>query len=427
MKPSLEILPVELVAHIRAFLDPKDILNLRLTSGALANILSPHLLAEFFFSKNVELALEPLRNMAYMTGHGRAGSLLRDCTIVGVPGIDISYAPDSDGHLRLLTEAFINLKKYSSQRGLTTLRLSVGMHTCYRESDDKISEQFARPSRKVTWDTAQRTFDITMTALRESQLTVDSHLNLFGSTPDCSLVYKAFLPLSQRFLATSLYKSLERLTMSLSAPYVSQTQTRQDDAPDNSSQGVHGTLLLRSLLDMLSLMPHLKEFDIHWYNTGVNTSTSSEDRAVHIAASDYPEFAHLQACYLRGLYIPGSDLLEFLKAARPGWLSLIDVHLVSETWAPVFDYLMSMDSPTTTCVFDDIREGDRLVHFDVPGQSKFPYKGVTMGPSTLTKSQDDVKDAIHYRTTSRRPLGSGQRMRWLQSKVSQYGALHNLF
>ncbi|KAJ2981405.1 hypothetical protein NUW58_g6696 [Xylaria curta] len=421
MTPSLEALPVELVSYIRTFLDLKGILSLRLASSTLASKLSPHLLAEFFVCKNVELTLAPLKNMAYMTGRGRAGSLLRDCTIVGVPGIDISCTPDSDEHVRLLTEAFINLKQYSPQRSLATLQLSVGMRKRYRESDDEISEQFARPSRKVTWETAQRTFDITMTALRESRLTIGSHLNLFGSLPDCSLVHKAFLPLDQRFVATGLFKSLETLTMSLSALYISQNQTRQGDVSNNSIQGVHGTMLLRSLLEMSSLMPNLKEFDIHWYNVGANTSTSFEDRAVNIAATDYPKSARLRACSLRGLYAPGSDLLEFLKAIRPGRLSLDDVHLVSETWAPIFDYLMSSTSPVAICRFDDIREGDRLVHFDVLGPSKFPYKGVIMGPSTLTKSQDNIKDAIHYRTTSRRPLGSGQRMRWLQSKILEYG------
>ncbi|KAI5920488.1 hypothetical protein F4810DRAFT_713494 [Camillea tinctor] len=400
MKPSLQVLPVQLVDHIASYLVFKDILNLRLTSP------------------------EPLERMVYMTAHDRVASLLRDCTLVGVLG---SCTPGSDEqsveYVRLLTEAFINLKQRSPQTGLDTLRLSVSLRTRHHESDDGIdvSKPFERPPRRITWETAQQTFDVTMTAICKSRLAVTSHLHLFSSFPACGLVYNAFLPLSQRFVATGLHRSLERLASTFSAPHTRRSRTERDGSLITSSHAVRGTLLLRTLLEMSSLMPNLKEIDIHWYDMGSNTLISPEDDPVPIAAADYPESTRLQACCLRGLYVPGSDLLEFLKTIQPERLFLFDIRLVSGTWAPIFEYLTSSDSTTTLCKLDDIREDHRLVHFEVPGQSKFRYSEVVMGPSTLTKSQDDVKDPIRYRTTWKRALGSGPRMRWWRSKEREYG------
>jgi hypothetical protein len=75
--------------------------------------------------------------------------------------------------------------------------------------------------------------------------------------------------------------------------------------------------------------------------------------------------------------IKGSEthLLHFLEAVHPATLTLTNVRLVSGTYASIFQYLTGPDSPVTYYHLDGIREGNALAHFDVPGSSKFRYRG----------------------------------------------------
>lgn len=129
----------------------------------------------------------------------------------------------------------------------------------------------------------------------------------------------------------------------------------------------------------------------------------------------------LKECGLSGIYVSGSDLLEFLKATRPAILTLTDVHLISGTYTSILTYLTSPDSPITCYHLDDIYEGNHLVYFNVPGRSKFRYLRDNPGPSSLTRQTSHVKEEITYRFANGRPLGSGERMRWLKSKAEEYG------
>ncbi|TGJ78217.1 hypothetical protein E0Z10_g10547 [Xylaria hypoxylon] len=422
MKHSLEGLPVELVGHIVTLLDCRDILSLRLTSRTLSSKLSQNFLARFFAYKHVELARGPLVNMADMTSQGRPGRLLQHCTIIGVAGNDMSNTPNFDEDVRLLTKAFMNLKQHSPSARLASLRLSVIVRS--QHSDDGTLEPNAGPSRRDIWAIALRTFDVAITALQKSQLPVDEHLDMFGGILGCSLAFNTLLSLNRRFASTPIFSSLKKLTVSLSSPCIDQKERTPDAAviiPDRSSQMMHGTLLLQGLLEMLGLMPGLEGLDIHWYNIGIEESTTDAGPTIHLNESRHSILACLETCNLRGLYVNESDLLRFIKAVHPEALIITDVCLVLGTWTSIFQYLTSSGSPVTYYHLDDVREGHNLVHFDVPGESKFPYLGVTMGPSTLTRRINEVKDMIRFGMTSRRPLGSGQRMRWRNSKILEFG------
>ena len=116
-----------------------------------------------------------------------------------------------------------------------------------------------------------------------------------------------------------------------------------------------------------------------------------------------------------------SDLLQFLKTVHPAMIMLTDVHLISGTYASVFQYLTSPDSLIECYHLDDIHEGIALVHFEVPGRPKFPYLRDTVGPSSLTRQAGHVKEAIHYRFARGRAVGSTHRARWLRSKDGEFG------
>ncbi|KAI1496947.1 hypothetical protein F5X99DRAFT_398507 [Biscogniauxia marginata] len=96
---------------------------------------------------------------------------------------------------------------------------------------------------------------------------------------------------------------------------------------------------------------------------------------------------------------------------------MIYVRLIAGIYASLFEYLTRLNTPVAYYYLDDICEGNNLVHFDVPGKSKFQYQALDIGPSTLIRQSSYVKELIRYRTTSRRPLGFGERMRWLGASV----------
>ncbi|KAI1762142.1 hypothetical protein GGR53DRAFT_432530 [Hypoxylon sp. FL1150] len=415
MKPSIETLPVELVSHIVTLLDLGDIVSLRLTSHAIESKISGQHLAKFFTHKHVELAPQPLKNMVHITGHGHLGCLLQHCHITGVAGNDTR---DDDEHMRLLAKAFSNLKQCSPKGRLASLCLSVTVR-----NHDNNSESDASSLRKNIWATALRTFDITIAALHASQLPVDEHLDIFGGVLGCSLTFDAFLPLTQRFASMPVFSALKKLTVSLSSPFTDPAESGPNsaiDAPPLAGQAVHGKLTLRGLLDMSSIMPKLESLDLHWYNIiGNDASTAPLNPPAKLGCS---KFSCLKTCKLRGVYIFEDDLLDFVKAVHPTTLIMTDIRLMSGTYSSMFEYLALSDTPVTYYHLDDLRVRHALVHFDVPGKAKFPYRGnATMGPSILTRQQNEAKEAIRYTVAYRRPLGSGKRMCWLKGKINEFG------
>ncbi|KAI1800356.1 hypothetical protein F4811DRAFT_539452 [Daldinia bambusicola] len=417
MKPSLETLPIELLGCIVTLIDLRDIVSLRLTSRLVESKLSQQHLAKYFDHKHVKLAPKPLENMVYITSQGHLGCLLQHCTIIGVAGSDMTGTRNDDEHVRLLTRAFSNLKQRSPKGRLASLCLRVSVR-----NRDSTSESDSPSLQKSIWATALQTFHVTMAALHASQLPVDEHLNIYGGVSRCSLTYDALLPLTQQFTSMPVFSSLKKLTVSLSSPFTDPEKSTPYSAiniPERSSQTVHGKLALRGLLDMSSIMPKLESLDVHWYNIiAHDTSTAPLNSAVELGRSN---FACLQTCRLRGIYILESDLLELVKAVHPSALTMTDIRLTSGTYSSIFEYMTLQDTPITYYHLDDLREGHALVHFDVPGKAKFPYRGVTMGPSTLTRQQDEVDEAIRYRITHKRPLGSGERMHWWRSKIQEFG------
>ncbi|XDG01015.1 hypothetical protein ABKA04_000630 [Annulohypoxylon sp. FPYF3050] len=418
MAPSLETLPVELISHIVTLIDLRDIVSLRLTSRTVESKVSQQHFANYFHHKHVKMASGPLENMVHITSQGRLGCLLQHCTITGVVGIDISGTRIYNEHIRLLAEAFSNLKQRSPKGRLASLCLRVSVR-----NRDSTSESDSPSLRESIWATALRTFNVTMTALHASQLPVDEHLDIYDGVLRCSLPYDALLPLTQRFTSMPVFSSLKKLTVSLSSPFINPEENISDPAisiPGQSIQTFHGKLALRGLLDMSSIMPQLESLDVHWYNiVACDTSVAQLNPAVELG---YSNFACLKTCRLRGVYIFESDLLEFVKAIHPSALTMSDIRLTSGTYSSIFEYMALPNTPITYYHLDDLREGHALVHFDVSGNAKFPYRGVTMGPSTLTRQENEVKEATRYRITHKRPLGSGERMRWWRSKIQEFGS-----
>jgi hypothetical protein len=268
------------------------------------------------------------------------------------------------------------------------------------------------PKRRLM---SQQTFKTITAALLESQLSVSEFFGLLGYSLSYGYVLSSITHLAS---TTTVFSSLKKLTVRLSSIRISFARF-----PATYGQSAHGTNLLQRLLVMLSFMPHLEKLDAHWYNFGDLYSNGTLDLDVTVPL-ELPRLK-LKDCSLRGLFVPEEDLLRYLKAVRPTNLTLTDIRLVPGSWTSIFDYLSSSISPITSYHLDDLCEsGELLVHFDgVPGQSKFAYDGVQMGPSALTRQMAEVGEPIRYQTTSRPPFASPERERWSASKMLEFGAL----
>ena len=422
MKPCLEALPIELIEHIVTFLEPRDIASLRLTSRTIENNASHGSFTSLFKHKSVELRKRALQKMVRVTSQGRLGCLLQHCTVTGVLRNKTTAAYNNADYSRLLAAAFGNLKRRSQKISLASLRLCVAARS--EVTDGERTDRGDSRSWRTVWDTALHTFEVTMDALNSSQLPVTEHLDIFGSLRGCSLGCDAFLAFAPKFVSKHVFGSLKKLTVSLSASHEAIEEQENGAIDDESlahSQSRRSELVLQDIIQVSCIMPELEILDLHWFDLGENVATSEVPSEFRNDSSAISASMPLKECSLRGIHVSESDLLQFLEAVRPTVLTLTDLRLVSGTYATIFRFLTDPESPVTYYHLDDIREGRNLVHFHIPGNSKFQYRGGTVGPSTLTRQNDQVKEAIRYRFASGRPLGSGQRTRFVISKAREFG------
>lgn len=118
-------------------------------------------------------------------------------------------------------------------------------------------------------------------------------------------------------------------------------------------------------------------------------ATAPLPSATHrVAKQRQPRYLHLTECSFHGTYVTESDLLDFLKAVQPATVTLSNIRVITRTYAAIFNHLTGPDSPVIAYNLGRRHpRGKRssLVHFEVPGSSKFPYKRGEAGPSFLSQ------------------------------------------
>lgn len=440
MLSLLEALPIELIEHIVTRLEFSDIASLRLTSRTIEAKASNGCFNSFLKHKKIELTTKTLQLFVQATEQGQRGWLLRHCTITGIARSDTTAHEDSTEHERLLGKAFGNLKRWSPESSLASLSLRVAARV--EDSKGELVEPGEFRSGREVWKATLHTFRVTMAALRESQLPVTEKLDVFGSIRGCSLACDAFLAnfAPQSTLRRHSFGSPMRLIVSLSAPskldeagteHESESESESEGeitaaelhAPPPAQESWQARRILQEILHVLPTMPKLESLDLHWYTLREsNVSGPLVPPAMTLQErSTVSALPRLRECSLRGIHTSETDLVHFLSAIRPATVTLTNVRLISGTYGPVFQYLTSEDSPVTSYHLDDVYEGTKLVHFEVPGTSKFRYSGVIMGPSTLSREGGHVKEAIPYRFSSRRVMGSVERNRWRRIKAQEFG------
>lgn len=436
-----------------------DIAALRLTSRATYHRASQGSFAARFEHKNIELTVGALQNFERMTHPGSLGLLLQHCIVTGILRVEQTASDDNTGRgssrssvrpenastddsaelVHLLTKAFSNLKQNGLYNSLVSLSFRVDIRTESLDGSLVRPEAFSDP--KAIWDTALQTFNNTMAALEASELHVTEKLDVFASLKSCSLMWNAFLGFSQKFPSEGSFRTLKKLSISLSAwPQANLEVLGEDGRLNNvteelgpqSQSRTHQSSVLWHILQLSRIMPSLEALELHWYVVkGGNEPAPPSQTSTPQEATSNKSSMSLKECILRGVYISETDLLHFLTSVHPASVTLEYTNLISGSYVPIFDYLTGPDSPVTSYHLDDLTEPRQeawqwdkryLVHFEVPGRPKFRYAGDNPGPSTLARHGRQVKDAIHYRWPRGRAIGSGELRHWRQAKLNEFGS-----
>ncbi|KAK7740992.1 hypothetical protein SLS53_005055 [Cytospora paraplurivora] len=163
---ALEVFPTELIELIMTSLELSDITSLRLTCRRIEDETSQQF-GNAFRYKDVKLTTTALQKFVRITGQGRFGCLLRNCTLTGIASDEEITTDDVPEHGRLLTDAFRNLRHRSPSGGLNSLTLGLAGRVggeLVLPDDIRV-----RHGWRAIWDAAARTFRTTVTALEKSQ------------------------------------------------------------------------------------------------------------------------------------------------------------------------------------------------------------------------------------------------------------------
>nr|POE47124.1 hypothetical protein CFP56_00456 [Quercus suber] len=418
MSPSLENLPPELVENIVSCLSFDDTTSLRLSSRTLATLASQRSFLKQFDTGKILLTEDSIRHLIEIMGPGRPANRLQHCTISAIAmGRNLANRIPKKRQAALcllLTEAFTKLRASSRRQALASLCLRVDI----MPGSELKPRALGSWKWRDIWHLASITFEITMKALLQSGLTVDTHLDCFGTLRGCSLSEEAFWWFMRRAARELGVANLRCLTASLSPSVAPWTSVLTDKGRPIS--------ILRHVMDILSDLPMLQCLDLHWHEFSPWHTTSLAASSADVADLRSCDSYQLAECCLRGLYISEENLLCFLQKTRPKTLKLVSVSLVSGTWRPIFDYITGEDSLTTFLYLDDLFEGGRgdFVHYQVPGLPKFPYAQDRPGPSTLLRDSDINQTPILYRLPVGEQASSLCRHWWYKDSMASFGPIH---
>ncbi|KAI4859738.1 hypothetical protein F4820DRAFT_466424 [Hypoxylon rubiginosum] len=443
--PKLESLPAELINETVKYLEPKDIGSLRLANRNICGKASYHF-AKYFECKTIELTPDCLFEFIYQATTSTLARRLKHLTIQGYAYSKRKYRRAKERRktyqdsylLPYLVKAFSCLQRYSPDGyGLSSLSLRIIpgqdiMGTIYVPLEYR--------SYKTIWDVAMRTFIMAMEALKQTQMPVRDHLDIFSGLNACSLRYDTFTQFAHEFASqqVGIFKSLKRLSISLSLDPNSEGVPLPGDVT-----GMHPGLLgrdglqrrcirrvLQVLMHGLHFMPELEDLDFHWYN--IPKRDDHNNGLVLLAPGRVPPTFHsappliatsLKNCTLRGLFISESDLLHFLRVVCPTAVGLEFISLTSGDYARIIQYLARRDNKITSYYLDDVRKGCQLMHFSVPGEPKYRRTIPQIGPSTLRQEDIEAKESVTFHSAQGDVIVDSNWKDWNDANMANYGGI----
>ncbi|KAI0188482.1 hypothetical protein EV127DRAFT_497814 [Xylaria flabelliformis] len=358
MASSLETLPIELIQIIVKLLKFQDVASLRCTSRAIESKASYGSFTKYFHHKNIRLETKTLHKLVRLSNMEYLTSRLKHCTIIGIVDTNASNCQIKE-HTRLLTTIFRNFQKNIETSSILSLDLRIDKGVELKST--VYQGNFG----------AQHTFQITMEALIDSNLSVDEYLNLFGRGLS-SLEYDAFLYLAQRPGPAKVFKHLKWLEMRLSS-YETNWNLYSFVSQDERNQ----LSTLKAISHMSASMPKLEGLHLHWLDSywglKLDLGTTKRPRYREITSGSPP--LDLKECTLSCMNISGLNLLQFIMSTRPKVLYLKRLFLAEGVLAkPSYPEYIS----------EKLFERRHIVQLSTPEKSDQANESITdIGATTL--------------------------------------------
>ena len=237
---------------------------------------------------------------------------------------------------------------------------------------------------QVMWNKASYVFHVVMTAMAESQMTVD-HLGIYGGSWGCSVCSvmieevlncwreqareKALAAVKSLALCVSVYRLCGQIDFS---------------ATRNAVSKVHR---FSSIARFLALCPNVEELEIHGYLIGAERSRF---QPVFEAVTKEVRFASLLTCTLKGLELREIDLIQFLQInSKLANLKLRNVTLKQGSWHNFFrccsNRVVGLEMLSIQRLY--IFRNERLIFENEDGNGAVSISG------------EELKRGINFRTT----------------------------
>ncbi|KAL8922495.1 MAG: hypothetical protein Q9172_003540 [Xanthocarpia lactea] len=407
LPPSLEGLPLEVVHNIVEELDLAAICNLRLTCRGLSNRCCSPRFKSFFKQQAINLTSEDLRRLCLVASHPRIGPAVRNLAVMAVvcdtseldrilstkrrrihekKGV-FSVTTEPKATQEELDEAQKSRDRLVSQRSeqqqmrrdesdvqllaaalrsLHTLDVLAVEAAIDQGSEEKLIASSAAREWHPIWIRGSQVYQVVMLAIAHSGVAVNT-LTIYNGSQRCSVPtwdVNQLLPTldSMNFATAAQY--IKAICLSVSTKVETDAQkiadararmSEADRAYYEAGMGTNADLLSNKdpvavadenypgIALLLKRMPNLETLDLHLYDTLKGSANSYVKLFSSIA--DELVFSSLYRLTLRCLYCDEASLLKFLRAhAKIERLELREIHLLSGSWSPILEHLVTMAS-----------------------------------------------------------------------------------
>ncbi|KAI5202122.1 hypothetical protein E4T39_04855 [Aureobasidium subglaciale] len=273
MTYSISNLPPELVENILSRLELHDICNLRLVDHATEIASTQAHFKSFCENKSLSLSPDSLAKFVAGTKYNRLACLLKDLSL-SPPSTGLSIKDDDFADADLLYVTFRIIHNQSEQRCLRSLDVGVPETDTLEVSLRKVYFGVQANPRYAAGTLAVRA---TLHALNDSGLRVEK-LNLLYDSARCSVPCNVFENLFGSALPSASWSHLRCLSISLANHEESASSIRSTSPTDAAIQR------LQNLVNFFSLISHVEELNLHWYNSRGMPSSDADLVEQHCSA-----------------------------------------------------------------------------------------------------------------------------------------------
>ncbi|KAL8913213.1 MAG: hypothetical protein Q9171_001927 [Xanthocarpia ochracea] len=339
-------------------------------------------------------------------------------------------------------------------RSLRTLDVLAVESVIDQGSEEKLVASSAAREWHPIWIRGSQVYQIVMLAIAHSGVAINT-LTIYNGSQRCSVPtwdVNQLLPALDSMNFATAAQHIKAICLSVSTKVETDAQkiadarasmSEADRAYYEAGMGTNVDLLsdedpmavadenYPGIALLLKRMPNLETLHLHLYNT-LKGSANSYVKVFSFIANElvFPSLCRLT---LRSLYCDEASLLKFLRAhAKIERLELREIHLLSGSWSPILEHLVTMPSLQHVAFHNLWRPGQGMLSLGPKDPSRsdwkddmnssFPCMGGRM-VHTRTFSQKEIQsERFEFADgPAGRQLGSPQFHHWITERGAECG------